>query len=58
MDWYIRGLTFQAQLSPQPKSPDGEAALYNPTSMITESGDWSAWGKKESAKYQASRGGK
>jgi len=39
-------LGYKAQMTDE---PTGEAALYKPTSMTGESGDWSAWGKREHA---------
>jgi len=46
MDRYITSLGYAAQTSDE---PTGAAALFNPTSKIGESGDWSAWGKRETA---------
>jgi len=46
MDSYVTSLGYQAQTSDEPA---GAAALYQPTARITESGDWSAWGKREHA---------
>ena len=46
MDRYVTSLGYQAQMSDEPA---GAAALYQPTARITESGDWSAWGKREHA---------
>ena len=58
MDWFITRLGFAAQQTTEPKRPDGEAALYGPTSMITEDGDWSAWGnRRHAAKAAKSTGG-
>jgi short-subunit dehydrogenase len=46
MDLYITSLGYQAQMTAEPA---GEAALFEPTPRITESGDWSAWGKRRTA---------
>jgi hypothetical protein len=46
MDRYITSLGYKAQMSDE---PTGEAALFQPTTKIGESGDWSAWGKREPA---------
>jgi NAD(P)-dependent dehydrogenase (short-subunit alcohol dehydrogenase family) len=46
MDWFILRLGFQAQQTAEPKKADGPAALFHPTSMITEDGKWSAWGNR------------
>jgi len=46
MDRYVTSLGYKAQMTDE---PTGEAALFKPTSMIGESGDWSAWGKREHA---------
>ena len=50
MDWFILSLGFQAQLTNEPKKPDGEAALFRPTSATSIDGDWSAWGQRRAAK--------
>jgi len=47
MDMYITSLGYGAQMSDEPPH---DAALFQPTSLIGESGDWSAWGKREQAK--------
>ena len=49
MDQFILSLGFQAQLTAEPKSPDGEAALFHPTSLTGEGGDWDAWGQRRGA---------
>jgi NAD(P)-dependent dehydrogenase (short-subunit alcohol dehydrogenase family) len=46
MDRYVTSLGYQAQMTTEPA---GEAALYQPTPRITESGDWSIWGKRRDA---------
>lgn len=49
MDRYVTSLGYRAQMTTE---PPGEAALFQPTSMITEDGDWSAWGKRRHADKQ------
>jgi NAD(P)-dependent dehydrogenase (short-subunit alcohol dehydrogenase family) len=50
MDWFILTLGFQAQLTIEPKKPDGEAALFRPTSATNIDGNWTAWGQRRAAK--------
>jgi NAD(P)-dependent dehydrogenase (short-subunit alcohol dehydrogenase family) len=46
MDRYVAGLGYKAQMT---NEPPHDAALYKPTSLISESGHWSVWGKRETA---------
>lgn len=44
MDLYITSLGYKAQMSDEPPHAP---SLFSPTSLIGESGHWSAWGKRE-----------
>jgi NAD(P)-dependent dehydrogenase (short-subunit alcohol dehydrogenase family) len=46
MDWFILRLGFQAQLSNEPKTPEGESGLFRPTKLTSVDGRWSAWGQR------------
>ncbi|HUI57367.1 MAG TPA: SDR family oxidoreductase [Bryobacteraceae bacterium] len=49
MDMYITSLGYGAQMSDEPPH---DASLFQPTSLIGESGHWSAWGKREQSANQ------